>query len=83
MKLSAKGVYLGMLSRTGKDNKVYNTVNVDFEDEIHSFNTNEPEKFRQIPKYTLCDFTMVFATYRGRDGNNQSYMMLQSAIPCK
>lgn len=83
MKLGAKGVYLGMLSRTGNDGKSYHTVNVDFEDEIHSFNTQTPDKFRNIPKYTLCDFTMMFRTYRGKDGSNQSYMSLESAVPCK
>lgn len=83
MKLGAKGVYLGMLTRVGKDNKSYYTVNVDFDDEIHSFNTNKPDMFKAIPKYTLCEFSMMFRTYRDQSGNNQSYLALESAIPCK
>lgn len=83
MKLLAKGVYLGINSRTGADGKTYSNVNLEVDDELYSFSTRDASVFNGIPKYTACTFELRYGTYRNKSGVECQYMRIESATPVK
>lgn len=82
MKVYGNGYFIGMLEREGKDGKKYTTVNCDFDNEVKTFSTSNPERFRDIPKFTPCVFEFNYQTFR-QDGKESNYLAITSAKPNK
>lgn len=73
MKLFGNGIFLGVNQRTGKDNKVYTNVNIDFDGEIQSLNTPDANPFLQLEKYKPYTFILRYASYQ-KDGASRSFL---------
>lgn len=73
MNCTAIGTFLNMRERE-YNGKVYYNVNIDFDGEIRSVGTREPQNFKSLPCYSKCRFSMRFNTYK-----NRGYIVVDSA----
>lgn len=73
MNITGIGTFLSIKERQYKG-KTYHNVNIDFDGEIRSIGTREPQNFTGLPAYSKCRFNMRFNTYQ-----NRGYIVVDSA----